>query len=144
MLCGIRDSDNAPWWIGIIRRLDVDKAERLHCGFWIMSKKPLAIFLRVIGTETQKASNWETSSGGFEYRYIRALILPDALKAQGNPVMLLERQAIGMGEICEVMVGEHSRHIQLLNLIEEGADYMRVAFAWKAPPAHGPTTAAAR
>ena len=58
--------------------------------------------------------------------------------------MLLERQEIGMGEICEVMVGEHRRHLQLLNLIEEGADYMRVAFAWKATPAQAPAAAVAR
>jgi hypothetical protein len=40
-----------------------------------------------------------------------------------------------MGELCEVMVGEHSRHIQLIELIEEGADYMRVTFVWKTPAA---------
>lgn len=50
--------------------------------------------------------------------------------------MLVERQEIGMGELCEVMVGEHSCHIQLLELIEEGADYMRVTFVWKTPTAH--------
>ena len=90
----------------------------------------------MIGKEGEKASNWESSSGGFSYRYMRALVLPDALKSNDHPVMLIERQEIGMGELCEVMVGEHSRHVQLLELIEEGADYMRVAFVWKAPPAH--------
>lgn len=34
------------------------------------------------------------------------------------------------------MVGEHSRHIQLLELIEEGADYMRVNFICKTAVAH--------
>jgi hypothetical protein len=131
VLCGIQEREGAPWWLGIIRSLDAGEAGPLRCGLWIMSKKPIAVHLRVIGTETQKASNWESSSGGFEYRYMRALMLPDALKSQDHPVMLIERQEIGMGELCEIMVGEHSRHIQLLELIEEGADYMRVAFAWK-------------
>ena len=136
VLCGILDHPGAPWWVGIVRRLDADDAGQVHCGLWVMSKKPVAVFLRVIGTEAQKASNWESSSGGFDYRYMRALMLPDGLKSHEHPVMLIERQEIGMGEVCEVMVGEHSRHIQLLELIEEGADYMRVAFVWKTPAAH--------
>lgn len=136
VLCGISAHEGAPWWVGIVRRLDAGDAGHLHCGLWVMSKKPVAVFLRVIGTEAQKASNWESSSGGFDYRYMRALMLPDAVKSHEHPVMLIERQEIGMGELCEVMVGEHSRHIQLLELIEEGADYMRVAFAWKTPAAH--------
>jgi hypothetical protein len=136
VLCGIREHEGAPWWVGIIRRLDAEEAGRLHCGLWIISKRPIAVFLRVIGTESQKASNWETSSGGFDYRYMRALMLPDAPKSRDHPVMLIERQEVGMGETCEVMVGEHSRLIQLLELIEEGADYMRVAFVWKTTAAH--------
>jgi hypothetical protein len=136
VLCGIRANEGAPWWVGIIRRLDAEDGGHLHCGLWIMSKKPVAVFLRVIGTEAQKASNWESSSGGFDYRYMRALMLPDGLKSHEHPVMLIERQEVGMGELCEVMVGEHSRHIQLLELIEEGADYMRVTFVWTTPSAH--------
>lgn len=135
VLCGIQEREGAPWWVGIVRRLDAGEAASLHCGLWIMSKKPVSVFLRVIGTETQKASNWETSSGGFEYRYMRALMLPDALKSHEHPIMLIERQDVGMGELCEIMLGEHSRHIQLVELIEEGADYIRVAFVWKAPAA---------
>ena len=136
VLCGIQEHEGAPWWVGIIRRLNAEDSGRLHCGLWILSKKSISVFLRVIGKEGEKASNWESSSGGFSYRYMRALVLPDALKSRDHPVMLIERQEIGMGELCEVMVGEHSRHVQLLELIEEGADYMRVAFVWKAPPAH--------
>ena len=136
VLCGICEHKGAPWWVGIIRRLDAEDAGHLHCGLWIMSKKPVSVFLRIIGTEAQKASNWESSSGGFDYRYMRALMLPDALRSHDHPVMLIERQEIGMGELCEVMVGEHSRHIQLLELIEEGTDYMRVTFGWKTVAAH--------
>jgi hypothetical protein len=28
------------------------------------------------------------------------------------------------------MAGEHPRHIRLMELIEEGSDYMRVGFSW--------------
>jgi len=38
-----------------------------------------------------------------------------------------------MGDLYEVMAGEHARHVRLMELIKEGANYMRVAFAWVAP-----------
>lgn len=133
VLCGIRENDASPWWVGIIRSVEAHEFGRMRCGLWIMSKRPIATHLRVIGNETNQASNWETSSGGFKYAYMRALLLPDAAKAHDRPVMLIERQPIWIGEICELMVGEHNRHIRLMELIEEGSDYMRVGFAWMAP-----------
>ena len=131
-LCALQPEESGPWWVGIVRRVDAEEFGGLHCGIWILSKKPLSVHMRVIGTETNKASNWETSSGGFQYRYMRALLLPDTVKAHDRPVMLIERQVIGIGEICELLVGEHSRHLRLRELIEEGADYMRVGFEWMA------------
>lgn len=133
VLCGGRDNATAPWWVGIIRSVEASEFGRMRCGLWIMSKRPIATHLRVIGSETHQASNWETSSGGFKYTYLRALLLPDGVKAHDRPVMLIERQAIWIGELYEVMAGEHARHVRLMELIEEGADYMRVAFAWVAP-----------
>ncbi|MDP2824820.1 MAG: hypothetical protein Q8O52_19330 [Sulfuritalea sp.] len=135
VLCGGRDNENSPWWVGIIRSVEASEFGRMHCGLWIMSKRPIATHLRMIGNETNKASNWETASGGFKYSYMRALLLPDAAKAHERPVMLIERQAIWIGELCEIMAGEHTRHVRLMELIEEGADYMRVGFIWVAPAA---------
>lgn len=134
-LCGVRDNETSSWWVGIIRSVEAHDFGRMHCGLWIMSKRPIATHLRVIGSETNQASNWETSSGGFKYSYMRALLLPDAVKAHDRPVMLIERQAIWIGEICEIMAGEHTRHVRLMELIEEGADYIRVGFAWMTPAA---------
>ena len=135
VLCGVRDSATSPWWVGIIRSVETSEFGRMHCGLWIMSKRPIATHLRVIGNEEDKASNWETSSGGFKYSYLRALLLPDGVKAHDRPAMLIERQAIWIGELYEIMAGEHTRHVRLMELIEEGADYMRVGFAWVTPDA---------
>jgi len=140
VLCGIREGENGPWWVGIIRRVDAPEFGRVHCGLWIMSKRPLATHLRVLGNDIAQAANWETSSGGFRYRYMRALLLPDTVKAHDRPVMLIERQPIWIGEICEIMAGEQTRHIQLMEMIEEGVDYMRVGFAWMKPDAAAPGT----
>lgn len=52
---------------------------------WIMSKRPIATHLRVLGDEAHKASNWETSSGGFTYRYMRALLMPDTVRPMTGP-----------------------------------------------------------
>jgi hypothetical protein len=128
--CAVRNREDIPWSVGIIRRLETDEKGHLHGGFWILSKKPISVWLRVIGSEGQEASNWETSTGSFSYRYMRAILLPDALKWHEHPVLLMGREELGMGEMCEVMVGEHSRTIELVELIEEGADYLRVAFRW--------------
>jgi hypothetical protein len=135
VLCGMRETAKSPWLVGIIRSVEAQEFGHIHCGMWIMSKRPIATHLRVIGNETHKASNWETSSGGIDYRYMRALLLPDAVKAHDRPVMLIERQPIWIGELCEIMAGEHTRHIRLMELIEEGADYMRVGFTWMTPGA---------
>jgi hypothetical protein len=35
--------------------------------------------------------------------------------------------------MCEIVMGEHSRHIKLVEFLEEGADYVRAGFAWLAP-----------
>jgi hypothetical protein len=134
VLCGIRENEKSPWWVGIIRRIDAPEFGRPHCGLWIMSKRPIATHLRVIGNETHQAENWETSSGGFRYNYMRALLLPDTVKAHDRPVMLIERQPIWIGELCEIMAGEHPRHIRLMELIEEGSDYMRIGFSWMPMP----------
>lgn len=47
--------------------------------------------------------------------------------------MLIEPRTIWIGELYEVMAAEHARCVRLMELIEEGADYMRVGFAWVAP-----------
>lgn len=133
VLCGVRDQSGGAWRVGIIRRVDAPEFGSMHCGLWIMSKRPIATHLRVIGKEGSQAADWETSSGGFRYTYMRALLLPDTVKAHDRPVMLIERQPIWIGEICEIMAGEHTRHVRLMELIEEGADYMRVGFAWMNP-----------
>ena len=64
---------------------------------------------------------------------MRAIMLPDALKSHDHPVMILENKSYVPGQLCEVMMGEHSRHIKLGEFLEEGEDYVRTAFAWQQP-----------
>ncbi len=130
-LCGIQLRGEKVWWVGIIRRIDADHA--LHCGIRIFSKRPVSVWLRVLGAGEHQAANWETSTGSFSYDYLRALMLPDALKSNDQPVMILEHKTYVPGQMCEVMMGEHSRHIKLVEFLEEGEDYLRAAFEWQQP-----------
>jgi hypothetical protein len=130
-LCGIQLRGEKVWWVGIIRRIDADNA--LHCDIRIFSKRPVSVWLRVLGAGEHQAANWETSTGSFSYDYLRALMLPDALKSNDHPVMILENKTYVPGQLCEVMMGEHSRHIKLVEFLEEGEDYVRAAFEWQQP-----------
>jgi hypothetical protein len=130
-LCGIQPRGEKAWWVGIIRRMDADNA--LHCGIRIFSKRPVSVWLRVLGAGEHQVANWETSTGSFSYDYLRAVMLPDALKSHDHPVMILENKTYVPGQLCEVMMGEHSRHIKLVEFLEEGEDYVRAAFEWQQP-----------
>ncbi len=130
-LCGIQLRGEKVWWVGIIRRIDADKG--LHCGIRIFSKRPVSVWLRVLGASEHQADNWASSTGSFAYDYMRAIMLPDALKSHDHPVMILENKSYVPGQLCEVMMGEHSRRIKLVEFLEEGEDYVRAAFEWQPP-----------
>jgi len=130
-LCGIQPHGEKNWWVGIVRRMDADNA--LHCGIRIFSKRPVSLWLRVLGAGEHQATNWESSTGSFAFDYLRAIMLPDALKSHDHPVMILENKTYVPGQMCEVMMGEKSRHIKLVEFLEEGEDYVRAAFEWQQP-----------
>jgi hypothetical protein len=127
-LCGIQLQGEKVWWVGIIRRIDADAG--LHCGIRIFSKRPVSVWLRVLGAGEHQVDNWASSTGSFSYDYMRAIMLPDALKSHDHPVMILENKSYVPGQRCEVMMGEHSRLIKLVEFLEEGEDYVRAAFEW--------------
>jgi len=128
-LCGIQLRGETAWWVGIIRRIDANAG--LHCGVRVFSKRPVSIWLRVLGASEHQSSNWASSTGSFSYDYMRAIMLPDALKSHDHPVMILENKSYVPGQLCEVMMGEHSRQIKLVEFLEEGEDYVRAAFEWQ-------------
>jgi len=133
-LCGVQLRGEKAWWVGIVRRMDASKTT--HCGIRIFSKRPVSVWLRVLGVGEHHAANWETSTGSFEYNYLRAIMLPDALKSHDHPVMIFENGNYVPGQLCEVMMGEQSRHIKLVEFLEEGEDYVHAAFEWHDPAKH--------
>ena len=132
-LCGLKAKNSQLWWVGLIRRLKTDPHDMVHVGIEILAKKPLSVWLRALGKGAEKVSNWETSSGSFEYDYLPAILLPDANKSYVNATMLMEPGSYVLGNIHEMMMGEKSRDIKLTGLLAEGEDYEQVSFEWLNP-----------
>lgn len=132
-LCGIKAQNSQLWWVGMLRRLHTDGQGTVHVGLEILAKKPLSLWLRVLGKGIEKVSDWETSSGSFHYDYLPAIMLPDAQGSYVNATMLIESGNYVMDAIYEVMLGERSREIRLTALLDEGEDYERVCFQWLNP-----------
>lgn len=131
-LCGIRTKNNPAWWVGAIRRVHVDAADNVHLDIAIIAKKPLAIWLRALGKGAEKASNWETSSGSFQYTYLPAILLPDVQNSLRAATLLLEPGGFVAGNHYQALMGDQSRDLKLAHLISEGEDYEQVGIEWLA------------
>ncbi|HZW26684.1 MAG TPA: hypothetical protein VFF26_14495 [Gallionella sp.] len=118
------------WWVGMVRRLHTDVEGRVHVGIEILARKPMAVWLRALGKGAETASNWETSSGSFQYSYLPVILLPDAQNSYRHATMLMESGSYVSGNIYQAMMGEQSRDIRLTSLIAEGEDYEQVGFEW--------------
>jgi hypothetical protein len=129
-LCGIKAQQAHSWWVGVVRRLHADEHGIMHAGLAIFAKKPLSVWLRVLGKGAERVSNWETSSGSFQYDYLPAILLPDEHNSYANATMLLESGSYSPENIYEMMLGEKSREIRLAALLSEGEDYELVNFKW--------------
>ena len=132
-LCGVKASNSALWWVGMIRRLHTDPNGTVHAGIEILAKKPLSVWLRTLGRDAELVSNWESSSGSFDYDYLPVILLPDASNSYANATLLMETGSYLYDNIYQMMMGEKSRDIKLTRLIAEGEDYEQVGFQWLAP-----------
>jgi len=105
----------------------------VHAGIEILAKKPLSVWLRTLGKNAERVSNWESSSGSFDYEYLTAIMLPDASNSYANATLLMDTGSFLPGNIYQMMMGERSRDIKLTSLLAEGEDYEQVGFQWLIP-----------
>jgi hypothetical protein len=129
-LCGLKGKNADQWWVGMIRRLKTDLQGKVHVGIRILTKQPLSVWLRVLGKGAERVSNWETSSGSFAYDYLPVILIPDEQNSYVHATMLMECGSFVSGTLFEVMLGEKSRTIQLVEILAEGDDYEQVRFNW--------------
>lgn len=131
-LCALRPQRGPLWWVGMVRRLSVETQGKVHAGIEILARKPLAVWLRALGQGAELASNWETSSGSFQYTYLPVILLPDLGNSYLHATMVMEPGHFVEGNIYLAMMGETSRELRLTRLIAEGEDYEQVGFEWLA------------
>lgn len=129
-LCGLKGKGASLWWVGMVRRLKTDPQNKVHFGIEILTKKPLSVWLRTLGKGKERVSNWATSSGSFAYDYQPVILLPHEHDAYAHFTMLMESGRYVGDAIYEVMMGEKSRNIKLIELLDEGGDYEHVRFEW--------------
>ena len=134
-LCAVKTAGGTAWWAGVVRRLQSDAQNRIIAGIELLAKKPIAVWLRVLGSRDTLASNWETTSGSFAYDYVHAVMLSDHAKAENRPVLLLEKNLFVPDQIYEMMVGDKSRHVVLKQFLEQGEDYDLGSFDFYQPAA---------
>ena len=143
-VCALLAPGMKAWWVGIIHRMRRDDQDHVHAEFEILAKKPLSVYFKGIGEGAEKAENWQTSSGSFEFTFVNALILNESAAAGTAHEIILKRDAFNPGIIYEVMMGDPPPYVRLEELLERGEDYDRVRVTWlKGAPASEPAPDAA-
>ncbi len=139
VLCAIVAPGMKSWWLGVVRRMQRDEQDRVHAEIEIVSKKPLSVYFKGIGEGAEKAENWQTSSGSFEFTFVNALILNESAVSSTAHEIVLKRETFNPGVIYEVMMGDPPPYVRLEELLERGEDYDRVRVTWlKGAPASEP------
>lgn len=124
------------WWLGVIRRMHRDEGDHVHVELEIISKKPLSVYFRGLGQGAEKAENWQTSSGSFEFTFVNALVLNENAVSSTAHEILLKREIFNQGMTYEVLMGDPPPFVRLEELLERGEDYDRVRVTWlKGEPA---------
>ncbi len=135
-LCALVAPGMKTWWLGVIRRMQRDEGEHVHAEIEIISKKPVSVYFRGIGAGAEKAENWQTSSGSFEFTFVNALILNESAVASVAHEIILKRDTFNPGIVYEVLMGDPPPYVRLEELLERGDDYDRVRVTWlKGEPA---------
>lgn len=131
-LCALKPQNGELWWVGMIRRLHTDDAGKVHVGIEILAKKPVSVWIRVLGKGAERVSNWESSSGSFSYDYLPVILLPDEHNSYLHATLLMESGKFVVDTQHQLMMGERSRDIKLKQLLAEGEDFEQVGFEWLA------------
>jgi hypothetical protein len=140
-LCALVAPGMKSWWLGIIRRMRRDEQDHVHAELEIISKKPLSVYFRGLGVGAEKAENWQTSSGSFEFTFVNALILNESAGSSTGHEILLKRETFNPGITYEVMMGDPPPFVRLEELLERGEDYDRVRVTWlKGEPTSAPAS----
>jgi hypothetical protein len=127
-LCAIKLEGSQLWWVGMVRRLKMSKDGDTQVGIEILSKKPLAVWLRIPNHNVGKGFEWEAGIETTMRKSKPAILLPDTNNSYANATMLIESGSYAANEEYELKMGKISS-VKLNSLLEEGEDYERVSFS---------------
>ncbi len=127
-LCAVKLEGSQLWWVGMVRRLKMSKGGDTQVGIEILSKKPLAVWLRIPNHNVGKGFEWEAGIETTMRKSKPAILLPDTNNSYANATMLIESGSYAANEEYELKMGKTSS-VTLKNLLEEGEDYERVSFS---------------
>jgi len=133
-LLGVHVQSRNEWWLGVIRRMHAERGGGMHADIAIFSRQPLVLKLRVLGKDTSLPAGWETSSDAFSYRYLDAILLPDASEKSGTLNLLLPAEGWKARRAYEATAWEPSRYLRVLRLLRHGQGFARVEFEWLPRP----------
>jgi hypothetical protein len=133
-LLGVYVQSRAEWWLGVVRRIHAHRGGGTHADIAIFSRKPRSLKLRVLGKDLKLPLGWETSTDAFSYRYLDAILLPDASEKSGTLSMLLPAEGWKARRVYEAIAWEPSRFLRILKLLRHGQGYARVTFEWLPAP----------
>jgi hypothetical protein len=127
-LCAVRLEGSQLWWVGMVRRLKTSQDGDTQVGIEILSKKPLAVWLRIPNHNVGKGFEWEAGIETTMRKSKPAILLPDSNNSYANATMLIESGSYAANEEYELKMGKISS-VKLNSLLEEGEDYERVSFS---------------
>ena len=133
-LVGVSMRGRTEWWVGVIRRMRAELGATMRVDIALLSRKPLAVSLRVLAEGGEGGVDWEASSGSFAYDYVNAILLEDVSQASGKPTALLPLEGWKAGRVYEVTLAESVRYLRPLQILKRGEDYARVACEWMPAP----------
>lgn len=131
MLAALRAPGRSDWWLAVIRRLELGSGGLLQAEFEVIARKPVSVWLRVLGPEDRMAGNWESATGTYAYEHVEGILLTEGASAARPPTLVVPRGRFVPGLIAEVLHGTRSRHAKLTELFEQGKDYDWCAFEWR-------------
>jgi hypothetical protein len=129
-LSAIRIHDRSDWWLAVIRRLELGEGEVLRAEFEVLSRKPFGAWLRVLGRKDRNAAVWESASGSFAFDYLQGIVLTDRAAPGKPPPLVIPKGKFVPEQILELLDGERSRLLRLVEFLEQGKDYDWCAIEW--------------
>lgn len=118
--------DNAPWQIGVIRRVASESVENAQVGIQILANNPNAAMLRPADSEL---SIWETAADTQTYHHTPGIFIRKEPPYQDEESLLLASGSYQLHRIYAMVVGDQKRAIRLLDRINTFQNVDQVIFA---------------